>query len=78
MREIDKSDVAVIETIIRQGWLDSNDPSQAKFDTWLEVDQDQALALISMIPGRLSAQPKPYAAINNADLDTQDRFGFRR
>ena len=51
-------DVAVIELIIRQGWLDGNNPEEARFETWLGVDQDQALALLRLIPGRAAVYPK--------------------
>ena len=52
-----KEDLAQIETIVRQQWCDGNSP----WESWLSVDQDQALALIEMIPFRLRASPKPLA-----------------
>lgn len=50
-------DVAVIERIVRQSSYNGNIPEEAKFGEWISVDQDQALALIEMIPNRLPCGP---------------------
>lgn len=49
-------DVATIERIVRQGTFRADLP-ESKFGSWLDVDQDQALELIEMIPGRLPHGP---------------------
>lgn len=48
-----RSDIAVIEKIVRQQWYDASDTEQSRFESWIDVDQDQALALLEMIPDRL-------------------------
>lgn len=50
-------DVAVIERIVRQSSYIGNIPDEAKFGEWIGVDQDQALALIEMIPTACRAAP---------------------
>lgn len=57
-----REDIATIELIVRQQWLDGNDPQQARFESWLGVDQDQALALLAMIPNRLPVRPRLFPA----------------
>ncbi len=53
------NDIAIIETIIRQQWYSEDDSKQRAFESWLMVDQEQALALLERIPGRLPSSPKP-------------------
>lgn len=43
-------DVATIERIVRQQWCSEE---ESEFEEWMGLDQDQALAMISMIPNRL-------------------------
>lgn len=50
-------DIAVIERIVRQSSYNENIPEEAKFGEWISIDQDQALALIEMIPNRLPCGP---------------------
>ena len=52
-----KEDIQVIETLVRQQWSDTTNPDHVRFDSWLGVDQDQALALIEMVPNRLPVTP---------------------
>jgi hypothetical protein len=49
-----KEHLAEIETVVRQQWCDDNSP----WESWLNVDQDQALAVIGMIADRMPARPK--------------------
>ena len=50
-------DVAIIERIVRQSSIQTKDPDEMRFESWLGVDQDQALALLDMIPGKLPCGP---------------------
>ena len=43
--KLTKEDIQVIETIVRQQWCNPTENSeQARFEGWMSVDQDQALA----------------------------------
>jgi hypothetical protein len=48
-----REELGHIETIVRQQWCVESSP----FESWLSVDQDQALAVIEMIPNRLRVHP---------------------
>ncbi|WP_366535744.1 rRNA maturation RNase YbeY [Streptococcus pneumoniae] len=70
-----REDIAVIETIVRQSWYLTTDLQQMKFGSWISVDQEQALDLLSMIPDRLPVHPKPLpVATDNVPIYDQEPF----
>lgn len=64
MARMSKEDIAVIERIVRQQWYDESDPDEARLGHWLDVDQDQFLALIEWIPNRhfVTVRSFPFSA----------------
>lgn len=70
---LSKEDIQIIETIVRQQWCNPvKNPEHAKFEEWLGVDQDQALALIEMIPNRLPANPSALLIFPKSDRGGKD------